>query len=253
MKIAILYICTGKYDVFWKGFYTSSEKYFLPSHHKEYFVFTDNDISPVNERVHPIHQEKLGWPYDTLMRFKMFHSIDDRLKYFDLIFFLNANMRFLTPVTDEILPSKKEGLLMVKHPGFFNKERKEFTYETNPLSLAYISENEGEHYFMGGFNGGWANDYLTLIETLNSNINKDLQNGIIALWHDESHLNSYMIGKRAKILNPDHGYPEGWEIPFEKKVIILDKSKLGGHSFLREETKGSFFKRVLYKIRNFWT
>lgn len=29
MRIAILYICTGKYNVFWGGFYKSSEKYFL--------------------------------------------------------------------------------------------------------------------------------------------------------------------------------------------------------------------------------
>src|SRR5690606_14012861 len=87
MKIAILYICTGKYDVFWKGFYSSSEKYFLPSHHKEYFVFTDNNISPINERIHIVHQDKLGWPHDTLMRFNMFHSIKERLGCFDFIFF----------------------------------------------------------------------------------------------------------------------------------------------------------------------
>lgn len=27
-KVAVLYICTGKYDVFWKDFYISYEKYF---------------------------------------------------------------------------------------------------------------------------------------------------------------------------------------------------------------------------------
>lgn len=43
MKIAILYICTGKYNQFWDGFYKSSEEYFLKGKaEKEYFVFTDN-------------------------------------------------------------------------------------------------------------------------------------------------------------------------------------------------------------------
>lgn len=43
MRIAILYICTGKYNVFWDGFYKSSEKFFLKDEaEKEYFVFTDN-------------------------------------------------------------------------------------------------------------------------------------------------------------------------------------------------------------------
>lgn len=42
MKIAILYICTGKYNVFFRDFYSSSEKYFLPNCEKTYFVFSDN-------------------------------------------------------------------------------------------------------------------------------------------------------------------------------------------------------------------
>ena len=40
-KVAVLYICTGKYDVFWKDFYISYEKYFLPDCEKHYYVFTD--------------------------------------------------------------------------------------------------------------------------------------------------------------------------------------------------------------------
>lgn len=40
-KIAILYICTGKYDIFWEDFYKTSEKYFLNNSEKHYFVFTD--------------------------------------------------------------------------------------------------------------------------------------------------------------------------------------------------------------------
>ena len=40
-QIAILYICTGKYVVFWKDFYQSFEKKFLKKSEVEYFVFTD--------------------------------------------------------------------------------------------------------------------------------------------------------------------------------------------------------------------
>ena len=29
MRIGILYICTGKYDIFWKDFYLSAERYFM--------------------------------------------------------------------------------------------------------------------------------------------------------------------------------------------------------------------------------
>lgn len=259
-KIAILYICTGKYNIFWEGFYKSSEQYFLTDHIKEYFVFTDKEISPVNERIHIVYQDKLGWPYDTLMRFKMFYSIKENLASFDYIFFINANMRFLQLVNNEILPNEEEGLLVVKHPGFFNKKRGEFTYDINPASQAFVLPDEGEYYFMGGFNGGKAKNYLQLIETLYHNINTDLENNVIALWHDESHLNKYMLNRNVKILEPAYGYPEGWNLPFEKRVIILDKTKFGGHSFLRdlpkdtvgERNKQSFFKKILKIFKRKW-
>lgn len=40
-KVAVLYICTGTYTAFWKDFYVSAEKYFLPDCEKHYFAFTD--------------------------------------------------------------------------------------------------------------------------------------------------------------------------------------------------------------------
>ena len=41
-KVAILYICTGKYNQFFKGFYDSAEKFLLADAYKHYFVFSDD-------------------------------------------------------------------------------------------------------------------------------------------------------------------------------------------------------------------
>ena len=41
-KLGVLYVCTGKYDVFWDGFFESCEKY-LTGIEKKYFVFTDSE------------------------------------------------------------------------------------------------------------------------------------------------------------------------------------------------------------------
>jgi len=38
MKIAVMYICTGKYECFWDEFYRTSEQYFYPDIDKHYFV-----------------------------------------------------------------------------------------------------------------------------------------------------------------------------------------------------------------------
>jgi len=84
--IAILYICTGKYDVFWKQFYKSCRKRFIPDYSKDYYVFTDAEILYKEEQgnVHKIKQECLGWPFDTLMRFQMF------LRFFSLVHLLRV-------------------------------------------------------------------------------------------------------------------------------------------------------------------
>lgn len=248
MKIAILYICTGKYDIFWKDFYISSEKNFLKNCEKEYFVFTDaKDIYERNNpRIHIQYQENLEWPGNTLFRFKMFSKIIDKLNEFEYVFFLNANSLFLKEVTEEILP-REEGLLVVSHPGFYNKSRKQFTYDTNPKSLACIKSNEGQVYVCGGFNGGKSKEYIELIKELEKNIDIDYKNNIIALWHDESHLNRYIIGKKYKLLGPEYMYPEEWKAPFEVKLMVRDKRKYGGHEFLRGNNV-SILKNIIKKL-----
>ena len=63
-KIGMLYLCTGKYTVFWPEFYHSFEANFLPGCDKEYFVFTDADHieGEENPRVHRLCQEAYDWP-----------------------------------------------------------------------------------------------------------------------------------------------------------------------------------------------
>lgn len=250
-KVAILYICTGKYNIFWEDFYKTSQKYFLNNCNKEYFVFTDSEYiyNEKDNKIHKIYQENLGWPYNTLMRFNMFKKIEDKLKKFDYIFFLNANMLFIDYIGNEILPIK-EDLLVVKHPGFYNKNNLEFTYDRNEKSLAYIPFGEGKYYVAGGFNGGKAEEFIKLIDKLDSNIKIDLDRNIIALWHDESHLNKYILDKKIKILGCDYIYPEGWNIPFDKKILVRDKSKYGKINNLRSiKSRDNIFRKIFNKIK----
>lgn len=243
MKVAILYICTGKYDIFWEEFYKSSEKYFLSKSDKEYFVFTDAEsiYEENNSKIHKIYQENLNWPGNTLFRFKMFNKITDQLEKFDYIFFINANALFLKEVSEDILP-REESLIVVQHPGFYNKERYQFTYDNNPQSLAYIPEDKGQVYVCGGFNGGTKNAYISLIKDLQRNIDEDYKNGIVALWHDESHINKYILEHKYKLLGPEYMSPEEKEMPFEKIVIVRDKNKYGGHDFLRGNKVSTLIK-----------
>ena len=245
MKIGILYICTSKYTIFWDSFYRSAEKFLLPEHEKHYFVFTDSTINTYgNPLVTIIYQEKLGWPFDTLYRFKIFLKAEDNLLKMDYLFFFNSNLVIEQVVGDEILPSEDEELIVTRHPGFFAKKRKEFTYEKRKKSTAYISPKEGEVYIAGGLNGGTAQKFLKMAKVLSAKIDEDYTKKIVAVWHDESHINRYIIDKKVKILSPSYLYPEDKNIPFEKKIIILNKERFGGHDFLREISKNTAKSKI---------
>lgn len=227
-KIAVLYICTGDYIIFWKEFYDSFQKFFLPESFKEYFVFTDaGEIYGQNyENIHKVYQGNLGWPGNTLKRFHMFMDIEERLEVFDFIFFFNSNLVCQEIITEkEFLPQKNQNLVVVKHPGWVNDMRLFYTYERRPKSQAYIPYNKGKYYVCGGVNGGRAAFYVKLIEDLRNAIDMDLERGIIARYHDESHLNKYILGRTdVRILGPEYCYPEGYNLSCRTKLLLLNKS-----------------------------
>lgn len=248
MKIVCLYIATGRYTVFWKDFYLSAEKYLLPEAQKDYFMFTDNEHIDFEENanVFKIYQKKLGWPYDTMMRFDMFLTQEEKLKEYDYIYFFNANMEFVAPVGDEFLPDES-GLVMGLHPGYYNKKPDEYPYDRNPKSTAYIPYGQGKHYVQGCLNGGTSEAYLELCKTCSANTHKDLEQNIIALWHDESHLNKYVQDKPYKLLACNYLYPEGKKLkPFNKNIKIIQRNKndkkWGGTDNLRQFAKDTRYK-----------
>jgi len=244
MKVGVLYICTGKYDVFWQGFYETAEKFLLPSSEKHYFVFTDSEHIQSTDRIHKIYQERLGWPKDTLMRFHLFLNVEDELKKMDYLFFFNANYTFIKPISEnELLPKENDNFLTGQiHPVAYHKKRKDYDYETNPNSTAYINENSGVYYFAGGLIGGKTKEFLQMCHSLKKNIDDDFENDMIAKWHDESHINKYFSIIEPKKLHPGFCYPQDWYLPFEQKTLLLDKNKFGGHGFLRGEKSEDNFQ-----------
>lgn len=239
IKIGILYICTGRYSVFWNNFISSSEKFLLSDSdiEKHYFVFTDDNSIRSSSNIHTYHKESEGFPADSFKRFDLFLSIKKDLEDMDYVFFLNANMLFIDYVGKEILPqSDTSGLTGVLHPGYYNSKKNELPYERNPKSLAYIPFIKGikYHYFMGGFNGGKTQEFLELCEVCRNNILEDKNKGIMACFHDESHINAYFLGKPILILPAIYGFPEDQPFPFSPKVIILNKAKHYGDYFNKE-------------------
>lgn len=233
-NIGIIYICTGKYVQFLENFLSSAETNLLPYHNKEYFIFTDSHFdNPDPKKFHIIKQNKLGWPFDTLNRFHMINSIASQTNHLDYIYFCNANLIINEPIDENILPDLDKEMVGVNHPGQYKLSNNEFTYERNENSLAFIPFNEGDYYYQGCLFGGIKDAFLKMSKTLQENIDKDLANNIIAVWHDESHLNRYFLNHPPKVLDPSYSNPESFYVPFPKRIIQIDKNRLGGLDFLR--------------------
>ena len=242
MKLAILYICTGKYNYFFKDFYLSVERFLLKDEaDKHYFVWTDDEKLVEADNVTLIHKECAGFPADSLFRFDMFLQIEDQLKLFDYIYFFNANAMCLQPIGKEILPDET-GLAIGTWPGRHSHEHPMFhPYERNRKSLAYVSPYGKEYtYYMGGLNGGTSGAYLHMIRTLAHNIRDDYKRGIIAKVHDESHINAYLRDHPCKKLGREFCLPEEWMLKSEKPKMIFRNKILVNSDF----NKGRRFSRT---------
>lgn len=217
-KIGLLIMATGKYICFIEPLIISAQKYFLPEHEVTFFVFTDGVIEQQSNII-KTHQMRLGWPFDTMMRFLVYYNAKEHLEQMDYLFACDADMRFVDTIGDEILSDR----VATRHPGFIADRHDD--YETNIRSCAYIEPGQGEYYFAGGFYGGSTAEFLKMARICAQNIFKDLAHGYIAHWHDESHLNRYFVdNKPTIILSPSYCYPESLQLPYPKKLLALDKN-----------------------------
>ena len=202
-KIALLTIATDKYISFLEPLHKSIFLNFLPDHEKTLFVFTDKDINYTNTNTIKINH--LPWPITTLMRFFYFTNIADVLKTFDYVYYIDSDMLVHSNINEEILPVNNE-IIATKH---FYQQHSTGTYETNTKSTAYIEVTDALYgkYCQACFFGANSQTFVKMSEELNQNINIDLKNNYIALWHDESHFNKYILNNYCILLHSGYTHP----------------------------------------------
>ncbi len=216
-NVALAVVATGRYIEFVTPLIESANQNFLKNHNVTYYVFTDQDFdAPENTIVVP--HKRMGWPYDTMMRYHAYYANRDLFEDQDYVFAIDADMLIVDEVGDEILSDHTA----VMHPGYVGRRG---TYETNPKSTACVRDYEGEYYFCGGVYGGSKDRFFHICKTCIDNIATDLNKGFIAVWHDESHWNRYCIDhKPAVILTPSYCYPEtGKYGNYHRRILALTK------------------------------
>jgi len=217
MKVALLIVATGYYDKFISPLLTTAGLYFFKGHDVEPIIFTDS--SKINDaRIIPCPHRP--WPYGTLMRYHYYWQAREIIKEYDFVMACDADMRFVGEVGEEIVGE----LVATQHPGFRDKRG---TYEQRRSSTAFVAPNENGDYYCGAFIGGRPSFFLKMVQTIVRNIDIDTHNGLIAEWHDESHLNRYLMNHAPdRVLSTAYCTPQGadWFTPTEPaKLMALAK------------------------------
>lgn len=246
-KLAVIYICSGAYKVFWPEFYSSSEQYFAPNMEKTYFVFTDAKeiIEEKQPKVQTYYTKKCGWPYDALMRYSRICRIQDKLSNYDAICFCNANTQFIHRFDpDYYLNNSDFELWSTTKPGTSSTE---MPLERNMKSRAGIPSGDNiSHYYNSGYFYGKSDAILEMSRTLRDWTEEDLQNAVIPCCHDESMLDSYIFRHpelKISIVGENAFLPEEFTDKANPPAAIFrNKDRYGGNLGLRSE------KPILGKI-----
>lgn len=168
-----------------------------------------------------------GWPEATLLRYEFISQIENELNS-EFLMYLDSDMRVVGDIAEIVLKlGKSEGIGVVTHPGFFRPpgiERVRFymtslpsllrdiknsfliskhlgAWERNKLSTSFVQRGRRKSYVHGAIWFGYREDFVSMCKTLTTQTRIDLENDIIACWHDESHLNCYITKNRHKVFD----------------------------------------------------
>jgi hypothetical protein len=230
-NVGICSIATNDYISLWIDMVTSADKIMDPQFNIVFHVFTDQveyctikakKFTNIECRIHQI--SNLTWPAATMDRYKVFFEaretlIEEFLVHMDADMLMHKN--FLIELTNFEL---KEDITCVAHPGFWRspsttrnvrflfRDLKDFllkirfgglgTWETRRISTAFVPRSARKNYVCGGVWMGERSAFIDLCQTLYTNVEKDYTSGIIAKWHDESHLNNWVSKHEFNLIPP---------------------------------------------------
>lgn len=194
----------------------------------------------------------LPWPEITLNRYEEILRNSGTIKG-DTFIWLDADTQVLSGLNPESLFEAGK-ISVAKHPGFLpptlidvlTRRRsiggwfrsfvqrvlkpsfERGAWETRDSSQSYVPADHRMHYVQGSAWGGPTVSVLEMCRELASRTIEDKNKGIVAVWHDESHLNWWVANRVVKFLpNRFLGFAPP-ERPVAKETVVrnLDKEYL---------------------------
>lgn len=252
-SLGVLSIATNIYLNYWMTLASSLDAQVRQFNPITLHVFTDQasmaqefakSLNRVKVMVHPI--KPLGWPEATLFRFKIF---DEHRHLFteDYLLYLDADSIVDNDFEQNLEQTMSErGVLLVEqsgswrpprlhkklrfyllHPGAVYADLRKLiwegglgTWEKNPNSSAFVPRHKRKNYVFGAVWMGPREKLLALIQELAERVQKDWERGVIARWHDESHINWWNAEYQPFLLDPRYYFFSGQHHLDELPCII---------------------------------
>lgn len=241
-KVAVVAICLNQeYWQYLPPMIASARKFFLKGHDVDFIAWTDMPTdTKIDAKIVPT--ESHPWPTPTLHRYSLFLNEQKLLEEYDFIYYIDADMLFVSRVGDEIFGD----LVAAQHPMYAIRQEYIPPYEPNEKSTAYIPrvgrviDKNGKKrleplYLAGGFQGGRSGTFIEAMKKMKEMIDEDFtKNSYIAVWNDESYWNRYCLDNPPTIvLSPSYVYPDSlvkqyyiptWGRNFCPKLVTITKS-----------------------------
>jgi len=256
-SVGIVTIATNQYLEYWREMALSVERNLFPDQEVVMHVFTDRVVDAKSMAlqfsrvtVNVVEIDQLKWPEATLLRYEVFDAHRDFLQQ-DVIMHLDADMLVVDKVGPELWPFNwPGGIALVQHPGYRRPKGRNLallyirnprmlvidllttarlggigSWEIESSSCAFIPRRLRRRYFCGGTWMGMREPFLAMVHELAQRVRADLDNGIIATWHDESHLNWFAAQNETGILGSEHCYAPNFPnlADLRPRIVAVDK------------------------------
>lgn len=227
-SLGILTVATNIYIDYWRNMVLSLDKRIEKNQNCVVHIFTDQpekakliqaELVNLQVQIHVI--PSYGWPDATIRRYEIFSNFASNIGE-KVLMHLDADMLVVENFFDEITSIAQQGsMILVAHPGFWNKKvnikrrviqfllglsSQTGSWEQRKESEAFVERKMRKAYVCGGAWAGNRNIFFEMVDKLSDSVAQDSNNGVTAVWHDESHLNKWASENKFLQLSPSYCY-----------------------------------------------
>ncbi|XP_044840511.1 histo-blood group ABO system transferase 1-like [Mauremys mutica] len=212
--VGVATFAVKKYIRFIEGFLGSANKFFLSGHRVNFYLFTDNPEKVPSIKLAPEKrlfiipvQNYSRWQDISMNRMDIISNhIRSHWRYeVDYLYSMDIDVQMFEHIGVEIIDT----LVGTISSWLYTTPRDSNSYERRPESRAAIPRGEGDFYYAASFYGGSVSEVYKLTTACFKGVTEDRANGIEAKWHEESHLNKYLLyHKPTRLLSPEYYWDE---------------------------------------------